>query len=269
MAEAQLLFTEAEWNAEVPKVVSAMHEYLAPFLVPVTKHLGEYGEPWGSGTYLTLGGRTFILTNEHVARARRTTPLLHQLCDQEDLHEIRGDHFEFEWPLDIAVLPVAKSVWEGSDHRAKAITADMISIAHDPAPTELLTFGGFSGDRSNFLFNTLITPGTSSTAREMPLPADDRFKSRFHFAIDYKPDLATKVVGSHNLPCPPGMNGSAVWNTGFVESRIAGVAWTPERAQITGVVWGWPSSAACIVATRSEYVRSFLLTVSERSTSRV
>jgi hypothetical protein len=99
-------------------------------------------------------------------------------------------------------------------------------------------------------------------AREVPLPTDDRFNARFHFAIDYKPDLATNVVGSHSLPCPPGMSGSAVWNTGFVESRMAGESWTPESARITGIVWAWPSSSGCIVATRSEYVRSFLLSVS-------
>lgn len=262
MAEPQLLFTEAEWNEEVPKVVRAMHEYVATFLVPVSKYLGEYGELWGSGTYLKLAERTFILTNEHVARVRSTTQLLHQLCDQDDLHHIRGDHLCFGWPLDIALLPVTKSIWEAPGHRAKAITADMISIAHEPAPTELLTFAGFSGDRSQFRFNTLITPGTSSTAREVPLPTDNRFNARFHFAIDYKPDLATNVVGSHSLPCPPGMSGSAVWNTGFVESRMAGESWTPEWARITGIVWAWLSSSGCIVATRSEYVRSFLLSVS-------
>jgi hypothetical protein len=111
------------------------------------------------------------------------------------------------------------------------------------------------------MFDTLITPGTSSTAREAPLPKDDRFKARFHFAIDYKPDLATNVVGSHSLPRPSGFSGSTVWNTGFVESRMAGVPWTPDMARITGIVWGWPSSSGCIVATRSEYVRSFLLSV--------
>jgi hypothetical protein len=65
MDEPQLLFTEAEWNEEVPKVVRAMHEYVAGFLTPISKHLGEYGELWGSGTYVRLGEHIFILTNEH------------------------------------------------------------------------------------------------------------------------------------------------------------------------------------------------------------
>jgi hypothetical protein len=123
-----------------------------------------------------------------VANVRLPQLLLHQLLDRDDLHPVLGDHASYEWPLDVAVLPVAKSIWEAPDHHAKAITADVISVGHNPAPTELLTFAGYSGDRSQFVFNTLFTPGTSSTAREVPLPADNRFNARFHFAIDYKPD---------------------------------------------------------------------------------
>jgi hypothetical protein len=39
--------------------------------------------------------------------------------------------------------------------------------------------------------------------------------------------------------------------------------WSPEMARVTGVVWGWPSSIGCLVATRSEYIRSYLLAATE------
>jgi hypothetical protein len=240
-----------------------MDVYATSFCTSVSKHLGEHGEAWGTGSYLRLDGRTYILTNEHVASARSSTQLLlHQLLDHEDPQPIRGNHFSFQWPLDVAVLPVDASAWETTEHASKAITTDMIAIAHDPATTELLTFAGFSGERSGFHFNTLVARSTTSTAREVPLPKDDQCLSRFHFAIDYRPDLARNVVGTQGLPCPPGFSGSAVWNTRFVESRMADKPWTPEWARVTGLVWGWPSSFGCIVATRSEYVRSFLLSVS-------
>jgi hypothetical protein len=262
MTEQEYVFSEAEWNKEVPKITRAMHEYAADFWVPISKHFGEYGEAWGTGTYLRLAERTFILTNEHVARIRGPTKiLLHQVRGWEDMHPILGDHAALEWPLDVALLPVTKSIWDAPTHTAKAITPEMIALAHAPVETELLTFAGFSGDRSQFYFNTLYTPGTSSTAREVALPDDDRFDPRFHFAIDYRPDLATSVIGSHGLPRPPGFSGAAVWNTRFVESRLSGYQWTPQQARVTGIVWGWPSSSACIVATRSEYIRSFLFGV--------
>jgi hypothetical protein len=59
--------------------------------------------------------------------------------------------------------------------------------------------------------------------------------------------------------------GSAtVRNTHFIASKMAGKTWAPEMARVTGVVWGWATSAACLMVTRSEYVRSFLLGAGER-----
>jgi hypothetical protein len=34
---------------------------------------------------------------------------------------------------------------------------------------------------------------------------------------------------------------------------------------VTGVIWGWPSGHACLVATRAEFVRSFLLEVAMKN----
>ena len=39
-----------------------------------------------------------------------------------------------------------------------------------------------------------------------------------------------------------------------------------ELSVVTGVVWGWPSSVGCLVATRAEYLRSFLLEAIDFST---
>jgi hypothetical protein len=151
-----------------------------------------------------------------------------------------------------------------SGHLAKAITEDMIALAHVPVSQEFFTFIGFSGQYSRFSFGTLSTPGTSSTAREVKLPEGSCLKRRFHFGINYKPDSSYNIVGSRGLPRPQGFSGSTVWNTRFVESRIAGEAWTPECARVTGVVRGWPSAIGCIVATRSQYVRGFIRSASER-----
>jgi len=264
MADKKLLFTEEEWGAAAADVAREMDDYAPRFCTAISKHLGDHGEPWGTGSFLKLDGRIFILTNEHVVNVRSPTQLLlYQLRDQEDVHPILGDHLCFRWPLDTALLPVEPSAWDTSGHGSKAITTDMIAVTHEPVPTELLMFAGFSGERSKFHFNTLITRWTSSTAREVPLPKGERLKPQFHFALDYRPDSAMNVVGTHGLPRPPGFSGSAVWNTRFVESRMAGEPWTPEWARVTGLVWGWPSSIGCIVATRSKYVRSFLLFASE------
>jgi hypothetical protein len=40
---------------------------------------------------------------------------------------------------------------------------------------------------------------------------------------------------------------------------MARETWSPKMARVTGVVWGWPSSIGFLIATRAEYIRSFLL----------
>jgi hypothetical protein len=261
----KLLFAEEEWNAARPGIVKAMTEYLRPYRVAISEHKRDddgqdYGEGWGSGSFLRLGDRIYILTNQHVACARQQGRMLgYQFDGQEEIRVVVGNHIEFPRPLDIALLPVDMKAWADASNKSKAIEVEQIAVGHDPVQTELLTFTGFAGQRASFHFNTLITEGTCSTACEIELPQDERFSPRFHFGIDYRPDLASTVTGDKGLPIPPGLSGSMVWNTGFVAAKMEGLSWTPDMAKATGLIWGWPSGHACLVATRAEFVRSFLL----------
>lgn len=260
-ADEHLPFTKEEWAAAAANVTRQMFEYVAPFCTAISQHRGDHGEAWGTGSFLRFGNGAVILTNEHVAEVRSAeNHLIYPLGNDDEMHFVRGNHVSYGWPFDIALLPVAKEIWSGGKHRAKAITPDLIALAHNPVPNELLMFAGFSDKRSGFYFDTLVSRGTTSLSREVPLPTDERFNSRFHFGLDYRPEFATKAVGSTDLPYPPGFSGSAVWNTRFVETKMADKKWTPELAQVTGLVWGWPDKIGHIVATRSEYIRSFLLT---------
>jgi hypothetical protein len=259
----ELLFTEAEWNAAAPKVVAAMTDYLRPYRTAIYDLTQKDGTGWGSGSYLRLLDSVFILTNEHVAddmNPKRTGEFLgHQFDGQEAIRRVVGDRPVYPWPLDLALLPVSKNAWEENANKSKATELGQIAVGHDPAPTEILTFTGFAGQNVSFYFDTLFAQGVCYTARQTELPTDDRFSSRFHFGIDYRPAAATAVMGSKELPLPPGLSGSTVWDTGFVRAKMTGIQWTPEFARVTGVVWGWPEGSRFLVATRAEYVRSFLL----------
>jgi hypothetical protein len=213
----RLRFTEEEWANAIPEVVRAMTEHIRPYCTPVSKHHGDYADPWGTGTYLRLRDRVFILTNQHVAATRSTEQqLIHQMHGLEDLFVVVGHHAAEGWPLDLAILP-AETGWHHGEHDARAISLDQISIAHDPAPTELFTFYGFCGERAGFHFGTLLSRGTCSIAREVPLPCGEPFNSRFHFGLDYRPELAKSVLSTQGLPRPPGFSGSGVWNTRLVD----------------------------------------------------
>jgi hypothetical protein len=182
--------------------------------------------------------------------------LIYQFAGQDNFRLIVGDHVEHGSPLDLALLPVDVQAWRDANNHSRAISPDKISFAHQPATGELFTFTGFSGEDAKFYFNTMIYTGTCSTGREVYLPEDDRFDNRFHLGLDYRPDLARNVIGNKGLPLPPGLSGSTLWNTRFVEAKMANIQWTPELAVVTGVIWGWPSDAACLVATRAECERT-------------
>jgi hypothetical protein len=214
--------------------------------------------PWGTGSYIELSGQPHILTNEHVAQALNTHSLGHQFLGDDTVYRATSPFHAEEWPLDVAVSAIEEKVWTCQPHCSEPIPEDQWALVHLAAPAEILFVKGFAGAEAKFLFGGLFSNATSYGCREVPPPADDRFHSRFHFGLDYRPDLATELDG-RSLPDPHGFSGSLVWNTRLVECTAKKETWTPDCARVTGLVWGWPSSAACLVATRAEYVRSFLL----------
>ena len=116
-------------------------------------------------------------------------------------------------------------------------------------------FAGYSGERSKLLFGYLFTPGTPYLTQECPFPtAVKEANPYFHFSLFYPPDLATSIDGTSHLPDPHGFSGSLVWDTKRVACLSAGIEWNPGMAEITGIVWGWPSSEACILVTKVEHI---------------
>lgn len=263
IASAAIEFCKKEdWSALCAQLTRDMTEYLKQYRTPVFKDLNDHGEGWGSGSFIEFNDHKYILTNEHVARVRHAGEKLgFRLQGKETLFGIQGNHVEQVSPWDLALLPVSEGAWQSVEHTSNTIQIDQISFAHMPVANEIFVFSGFSGERTAFHFSTLFFEATTSVAREVNLPADDRWSSRFHFGLDYRPDAATAVLGDRGLPAPPGFSGSTVWNTCFVEAKMNGIDWKPNLAQVTGVIWGWSSTNGFIVATRAEHVRSFLLGV--------
>ena len=98
-----LLFSEEEWDATCRRVVADMTDYLRPYRTAIYEHKQDYGEGWGSGSYLRLLDRIVILSNEHVAVARKRGRILgYQFDGQEDIRRIVGNDVEYPFPLDLA-----------------------------------------------------------------------------------------------------------------------------------------------------------------------
>jgi hypothetical protein len=255
------IVSKPEWDAHLARVVKEMQEYTRKFVTPISRALDhDYGEHLATGNYVEIFGQKYLLTNAHVAEALRQHSLGHQFLDHECVFRATNPFFTFSLPFDVAFSAIDPKVWDDAQHSSLPIPESKLSMAHAPVDREVFFIKGFGGEGSDFHFGYLVTHATSYCCQEVPVPSEEPFNAQFHFALDYRPDLATTVeVNSRGLPIPKGLSGSVVWNTRFVELWGNGSDWNPDCAEVTGLLWGWPSSAACVVATRIEYVRSFLL----------
>lgn len=256
---------EQHWEQICRQTVTQMIEYIKPFTTPISKVLSKTeGEHHGSGSYFELDNDRYIITNEHVARELKKHSLTHQFHKNENIYLLTNPAITRTCPIDVAISKIEQQNWEACSHEALAIPYEHFEKTHNPVENELLFFAGYSGQRSRFLFEHLITPGTPYLTQESPFPVGvDGAESKYHFSLHYSPDLATSVDGSSHLPDPHGFSGSLVWNTKRVECLLEGKAWKPEMARVTGIVWAWPSSEACILATKVEYFGLNDLTINE------
>lgn len=258
---------EVEWRDSVSAIVQAMLAHVEPFVTPLSTVIRDgAGKPiegrlLGTGSYISAMGQIILITNDHNLSKLDTSSIGLQLRGNDHVFQLHCPTYSAPYPWDVGFSRIDPKVWnlpKLQPHTAAAIPQGRLAPAHQPAENELLFFAGYAWQGSTFLYDTLLSRGTPYLMREVPLP-EGWGEERFHFAIDYRPDLAETVGRGAGLPRPDGFSGSLVWNTHFVECVMQGKEWSPEYAEVTGIVWGWPSATGCLVATRIEYIRSFLL----------
>ena len=260
-AEAvEKLFCKAGWDETCRTITKEMCAHVAPFSTPIAISLNNetVGKQLGTGSYHDLFGRKLILSCEHVLSYAKTNFLAHRLLGRERLVRVAGFHAEAPHPVDAAIVTVEPLAWEELAGDSRAVTQDRFAPFHAPTPYELLFTRGYASENSQFVHDTLTTGATGYLARQASLPQHSDVIEQFHFALEYRRDAAVQAFGERGLPDPESMSGSLVWNTRFVEVSLQGKAWTPADAVVTGLLWSWPDESR-IVATRIEYVRSFLL----------
>jgi len=244
-----------EWNQFCEDVTCNMIHHVKPFVSPVSKILSdEHGELVGSGSYVQAQSSRFLITNEHVARHAMSASLCHQFLNSDIMFRCTNKFVADVAPVDVAATLISDNSWSHCPHSSLCIPISRFAVSHNPVPNELFFIIGFSGERSSFHFGTLNSPGTPYLARECQVPAEYG-DPHYHFAIDYNTEYARQVPGPRReLPTPQGMSGSFVWNTRAQEAFQSSATWNPGMACVTGIVWGWPSSAASLLATRVENI---------------
>ena len=249
--------TMEHWEQICVDTAIQMTDHIKPFTTPISRVLSENdGEHLGSGSYFEIEGERYIITNEHIAKHLINNSLAHKFYNDDHYFKLINPAVAEPAPIDVAISRIEEEIWSFCDHGALAIPFNRFAQKHAPFQHELFFFAGYSGQLSRFLFEHLITPGTPYLTQECPFPKGvETADPNYHFSLFYNPGLAKSIDGSSHLPIPHGFSGSLIWDTKRVACLQTRREWSPALAEVTGIVWGWPSSAACILATKAEHLK--------------
>lgn len=243
------------------EVLRAMTEHVSRYITPISRVISENeGELVGTGTYVRAFEGNYILTNEHVSQKVLGHRLAHMFHGRDEVLYTTNPFQALAFPVDAALSRVEETSWKFVPHTGDAVPVSRTARLHNPGPGELLFLMGYSGERSYFtaFSPTLLTPATPYLTQEIPLP--ENVDHNFHFALPYRPEQTVSVGRDRRgMPLPGGFSGTVVWNTKYFESVRNGRTWTPGYAEVTGLVHRWRTTDTCLIVTRVEHVRDFML----------
>ena len=247
---------QEEWREICDETLELMKEHVEPFMTPIWKYKDEEEILFhGSGSYIEYQGSRFIISNEHVARPILKYHLTHSFKGNEKIFNIKNPFLSEKHPVDVSICKVEEGIWINECSEGKSIPLDRFSKKHSVVDGELLFFAGFSGERSKVIFENCFSRGTPYLTQECVLPESvDSADPKFHLAFPYPPEMAKTKNPSEPLPDPHGFSGSLLWNTKRKEFMHKGIQWEPSMAEVTALIWGWPSSTVCILATKFEHI---------------
>lgn len=237
----------------------AMADFTAPFVTAIYDVIDEKsGQLTGSGTFIELLGKPYILTAGHVAYEALThRGLAHSTKNGSPPGFISNPLKLAGHPYDVAVVRLDEGALHGTSHTC--VPSTFLAEDSSGVESDLLFAHGFPGQRSKpiALFQSVISktlPYGAATASSQY----SWFDPALHIALDYS--LAGMIDGNLNQPDfvePFGLSGSSLWKTNRAGTTSA--EWTPELAKIVGVLFAWDKKAHSLIAIRIEVVREFLL----------
>jgi hypothetical protein len=250
---------EEKWKEIKTNTLQRMVDHIEPFIAPIWKYKNEDEsdlELHGSGSYFENSHGQFIVTNEHVAKYNQNYRMTHSFNGSDEILNIRNPFIGESHPIDVAITKIDSETWQKHKCQGKSIPIKRFAKRHSPVESELLFFAGYSGKRSQIVFDNCFSRGTPFLTQECPIPENiEQANSFYHCSIPYPPELAESEDNSIPLPYPHGFSGSLLWNTRRVECEKLEIEWEPSMAEVTGIIWGWPSSSVCILATKIDHIK--------------
>lgn len=254
------------WESLCRETTLAMQDHLMRYVTPISITVSSEGDSktegrlQGTGSYILWGGRRLLMTNEHILRNWRPQQFGHQFQGCDKIFQLNKPLGLEGDPVDAAICVIADQLWEQHGSGAEAIPQKRIAERHEPMPGELLFLTGYPGARSGFAFETLFTPATRLLTQALPPEISVPGLHANYFSLVYAPGRGETVDPENGVPLslPPGLSGSLVWNTRRLERESQKKEWSPDLAQVTGMLCSWIDKSPIVVATRVEAVREFL-----------
>jgi hypothetical protein len=233
------------------------------------------GELHGTGWFVEIAGQKFVLTCEHVARAMSNHTLCASFHGSEVAFDLTNRFSALTYPVDVALTAITENTWKLAEHHAKCIPLTLFAEQHSPVENEVMYVAGYPGELARNWpatldcdSKTVLEPGVQfyttialmcqiqeefdPTLNDEPPPPIEGV----HFLLPYTPEHAEYMSDeqSSTLPRAPGLSGSLVWNTRYMEITRAGGVWRPEDARVTGIVWGNSTKAGVLCATPIQFI---------------
>lgn len=239
--------------------IDAMKKFTAPTITALYDVIdSKTGTLAGSGTFITLRDRPYILTAGHVVFEALSHKGLAHSTKYGGLPRFIDDPMKLCGPpFDLGIVRLGATAFADSQHTA----ASSHYLAHDSAgvDSDLLFIHGYPGKKSypsvllNGVFAESYPYGAGTSVSQYSW-----FDPDIHIALEFSPKGMIDEHGNEaGFIDPHGLSGSALWKTNRGGKSAA--EWSPEQARIVGVVFAWDQKANSLIATRIEVVRRFLL----------
>lgn len=250
-------------------VLRQMKEHTFPSLSTICGSVtDDRGELVGSGTIVELRGKPYLLTAEHVAKqlfARNTNGerkypggLSHSVADAERMMTIAFPWYGMSGSKDIAATRLDPVVFDGT----RVVALKPTAFARNPNNfnDDVYFVHGWPAGKSrftSFFGRAVVSESQPYGGWLTDATTWSDFDPIVHVAITYPmKDTIDERGRPASVPMPGAMSGSLLWKTNSVG---AGESWTANRATVVGLVHRWDQDAQCLIATRIEYVKGFLL----------
>jgi len=252
--------TDDEKVAEGSRISNQMKTYTKPALAAVYGVVSEsFGVLIGSGTFLRLCGKSYLLTAEHVVdEGKKYATITHTSSSGSKPVQFKHGFRLAKPPIDLALARIDEDVVQ--EHGIVPWGVEALGLSAGNIERDVMFVHGYPGEKSRWV--PIVKGGIYSTS--MPFWTSDcvsnwnQFDEGKHLAIMYPKDgWFDETKKPIPMPLPFCMSGSAVWQTNRRDST--GAAWSSEQARIVGLVHLWNEPAESLIATRVEVIRDFLL----------